>query len=92
LGYEGADRWVRHLIRGFPGGAVFVVAGAKTAPRLRRATAIILAVLSIAAAIETHWINHGDGLPVVAGAVAVACGAAFISYSEKSCNVAAHSR
>jgi hypothetical protein len=66
----------------------FVIAGARTAPRFRRVTAIALAVLAIALAARTHgvirWGIHVDHLPVVVEAVAVAGGAAFVLYSEWS--------
>jgi hypothetical protein len=84
LSYEGTGRWLRHLIGGFLGGAAFVVAGAKMAPRFRRATALVLAACSIVSAIGTHWINHGDVIPVVAATVAAVGGVAFLFYSERS--------
>ena len=70
--------------RRLPWGAIFVIAGAKTAPRFRVATAIVLAVGSIALAVRIHWFPHRDEVPIVAKALAVACGAAYIFYSEKS--------
>ena len=84
LSYEGFDRWLRHLTVGLSGGAAFIIAGAKTAPRFRRATAVVLAVVSIVVAVRIHWFPHRDDIPIVAEAVAVACGAAYVFYSEKT--------
>ena len=85
---EGAGRWARHLIFRFPGGLAYVIAGAKTAPRLRRVTAIVLVCLAIALSARTHgvirWGIHGDSLPVVVQSAAVLCGAAYIFNSERS--------
>ena len=86
LSYEGFDRWLRHLTGGLPGGVAFIIAGAKTAPRFHRATAVVLAVGSIALAIRIHWFPHRDDIPIVAEAAAVACGAAYMFYSEKTNN------
>jgi hypothetical protein len=84
LSYEGPDRWLRHLIGRFLGGAIFVVAGAKTAPRFRLVTAAALAMYSIVVAVQIHWFPHRDDIPIVAQAVAVACGLACLGASEKS--------
>ncbi|MEK6260304.1 MAG: hypothetical protein AABP62_16930 [Planctomycetota bacterium] len=84
LSYEGTGRWLRHLIGGFLGGAAFVVAGAKTAPRFRRATALVLAVGHIVSAVGIHWIHHRDIIPVIAATVAAVGGTALLFYSERS--------
>ena len=73
LSYEGFDRWLRHLIGRFLGGAAFVVAGARTAPRFPLATAIVLAAGPVAFDFRTHW---GDTVPVVTAAVAAIFGLA----------------
>ena len=84
LSYGGFDRWLRHLTGGLPGGVAFIIAGAKTAPRFRRATAVVLAVGSIVLAVRIHWFPHRDEIPIVAEAVAVACGAAYMFRSKRS--------
>ena len=81
--HEGTGRWLRHLIGGFLGGAAFVVAGAKTAPRFRRATALVLAAGYIVSAVGTHWVHHGDLIPVVAATVAAAGGVAYHFCSDR---------
>lgn len=84
LSREGTGRWLRHLIGGFLSGVPFVVAGAKTAPRFRRVTALVLAACSIVSAVGIHWVNHRDVIPVVAATVAAVGGVAFLFYSERS--------
>ncbi|MBI5761038.1 MAG: hypothetical protein HZA46_21145 [Planctomycetales bacterium] len=70
-------------------GAAFVIAGAKTVPRFRFATAVVLAVGWILYSLTSHVLVHlGRGTPhytdfVIAGAGA-AGGAVYIFYSEKS--------
>ena len=81
---EGAGRWLRHLIGGFLGGAAFVVAGAKMAPRFRRATALVLAAGYILSAVGIHWVRHGDLIPVVAATVSTAAGVAFHLYTDRA--------
>jgi hypothetical protein len=83
LSREGTGRWLRHLIGGFLGGAAFVVAGAMTAPRFRRATALVLAAGYILSVLGIHWVRHGDIIPVVAATVAAAAGVAFHFYSDR---------
>jgi hypothetical protein len=70
-------------------GLAFVVTGAKTAPRFRPATALVLAALWIGYAFLNHvYVHLGRGPPyytafaLAAGSAAVA--AAYICYSEKS--------
>ncbi len=70
-------------------GAAFVIAGAKTAPRYRGTTAIVLASLSILYSLMSHVVVHlGRGTPhytdFAVAAIAAACAAAYIVYSEKS--------
>lgn len=55
LSREGTGRWLRHLIGGFLGGAAFVVAGARMAPRFRRATALVLAAGYIVSAVNRRY-------------------------------------
>ena len=69
--------------------AGFVIAGAKTAPRGRLATAIVLAGLWILSALSSHVLVHlSRGKPhythFVVEAVAAAGAAVAIGYSEKS--------
>lgn len=84
LSREETGRWLRYLIGGFLGGAAFVVAGAKLAPRFRRATALILAAGYIVSAVGIHRVHHRDIIPVVAATIAAAGGVAFLFYSERS--------
>lgn len=84
LGREGFDRWSRHLIGGFLGGAVFVVSGAKTAPRCRRITALALGACWILTAVGIHWVNHRDIIPVVAATLAAVGGMVFHFSTERS--------
>lgn len=88
LDREGAGRWARHLIWGTPPAMAFVIAGAKTAPRFRRVSAVALAILAVALAALIHdvlWDGiHGDFLPVITETVAVAAGVAFVFSSERS--------
>lgn len=84
LSYEGADRWVRHLVARLLSGVALVIVGARMAPRWRRTTALALAALAFAMAVRTHWIVHRDDVPVVAEAVGVACGVALILFIERS--------
>lgn len=67
------NRSLRYLLWMFPEGVACVIAGAKTAPRWRLATAcVILWIL---------WIDriHGfEGPTLVATAVAGGCGAAYV--------------
>lgn len=84
LSREGTGRWLRYLIGGFLGGAAFVVAGAQTAPRFRRTTALVLAAGYIVSAVGIHWVHHRDVIPVVAATVATVGGVVFLFYSERS--------
>lgn len=83
LTYEGTDRWVRHVTACLLSGIAVVVTGAKMAPRCRRTTAMVLAVIAVALATRTHWVVHGDDLPVIAEAVGVACGVVVVLCAER---------
>lgn len=83
LSREGIGSWLRHLIGGFFGGAAFVVAGAKLAPRFRRTSALVLAAGDIVSAVGIHWVHHRDIIPVTAATVG---GVVFFFYSERSKN------
>lgn len=78
LTYEGTDRWIRHLTGRGISTVAFVVAGAMVAPRCRRPTAVVLAMILVANGVLIHWIVHRDSLPVVAEAAAVLVGVAII--------------
>ncbi len=78
---SGFNRSLRYLIWMFPKGVACVIAGAKTAPRCRLATASVVAVLWM---LWTDMIHRFAGPTVVATAVAAGCGVAFIFVSEKS--------
>jgi len=78
--------WIAPIVMSLP----MVIAGAKTAPRWRLATAIVLAVLWALYAIQyylvVHWVN-GSGGHNAHFAVAIASGAAGVAYvyfSEKA--------
>ncbi|MBC7819478.1 MAG: hypothetical protein IAG10_21555 [Planctomycetaceae bacterium] len=78
-----------HSVSGLLTAAVFVIAGAKTAPRGRLATAIVLAGLWNLAALSSHVLVHlSRGTPhymhFVVEAVGAAGAAVAIWYSEKS--------
>lgn len=75
-----SNRLLRYLIWLFPVGVTVVMVGAKTAPRLRLATASVLAVLWI---LWTNRIHGFEGPTVIATPVAAGCGLAFIFYWEK---------
>lgn len=83
LSYEGTGRWLRHLIGGIPSGVAFVVAGAKTAPRFHRGTAVALAICSITSAIVVHWPRHRDIIPIIAATVSAIGGVACLIYFEQ---------
>lgn len=77
--------WIAPIVMAIP----LVVAGAMTAPRWRFATAIVLAALWTAYAVQfylvVHWLHGGHGhyahfvVAIAAGATGVAC----VYYSEK---------
>ena len=78
-----------HSVSGILTAAVFVIAGAKTAPRGRLATALVLAGLWSLAALSSHVLVHlSQGTPhythFVVEAVGAAGAAVAIGYSEKS--------
>jgi len=82
-------RFVLPQIFGALMAAAFVLMGAKTAPRFRLATAIVLSVLWMLYAFMMFVFVHlGRGKPhyahFVIAAVAVAVAAAYVLYSEKS--------
>jgi hypothetical protein len=69
--------------------AAFVMAGAKTAPRSRLATAIVLAVANIVISINVNVSRQpGAGVTnythLAAESAGAALGVAYIFYSEKS--------
>jgi hypothetical protein len=75
----GGNRLLRYVIWLFPMGALFVMAGALTAPRWRVASAAVLAVVWIG------WTGkvHGWGYEAVAGAViGSAAGVMFVGWAE----------
>lgn len=82
-------RFFLHSVSGILTAAVFVIAGAKTAPRGRLATAIVLAGLWSQSALMSHVLmqpsrgirNYTD---FVVEAVAAASAVVAIYYSEKS--------
>lgn len=81
-------RFVLHSASGILTAAVFVIAGAKTAPRGRLATASVLAGLWSLAALSSHVLVHlSQGTPhythFVVEAVGAAGAAVAICYSEK---------
>jgi hypothetical protein len=83
------SRYFLHRIFTVVMGAAFVIAGARTAPRYRFATAAVLAVGWVAYSLASHVLVHlGRGTPhytdFVIAAVAAAGGAAYIFHSEKS--------
>lgn len=78
-----------HSVSGILTAAVFVIAGAKTAPRGRLATAIVLAGLWGLAALSSHVLVHlSQGTPhymhFFVEAMGAAGAAVAIGYSEKS--------
>ncbi len=78
-----------HSVSGILTAAVFVIAGAKTAPRRRLAIAIVLAGLWSLSALSSHVLVHlSQGTPhythFVVEAVGAAGAAVAIGYSEKS--------
>ena len=78
-----------HSVAGILTAAVFVIAGAKTAPRGRLATAIVLAGLWSLAALSSHVLVHlSQGTPhythFLVEAVGAGGAAVVIGYSEKS--------
>lgn len=82
-------RFFLHSLAGILTAAVFVIAGAKTAPRGRLATAIVLAGLWSLAALTSHVLVHlSQGTPhymhFLVEAVGAAGAAVAIGYSEKS--------
>lgn len=82
-------RFFLPCVSGILTAAVFVIAGAKTAPRGRLATAIVLAGLWSLAALCSHVLVHlSRGTPhythFVVEAVGAAGAAVAIGYSEKS--------
>src|SRR2546426_11861014 len=82
-------RFFLSCVSGILTAAVFVIAGAKTAPRGRLATAIVLAGLWSLAALSSHVLVHlSHGTPhythFVVEAVGAAGAAVAICYSEKS--------
>jgi hypothetical protein len=79
IGFEGTGRWVRHLVANLLSEPARVFVGAKTAPRSRQTTAIVLAVLNVALAILIH---REDYLPIVAQAIGLAVGIVIVHYSE----------
>ncbi len=77
--------WIFRILMG----AVFVIAGAKTAPRCCLATAIVLAVLWSLISLNIHVLVHlSQGTPhythFIVEAVAAVGAAGSILYSEKS--------
>jgi len=77
----GWNRLLRYVIWLFPMGALFVLAGALTAPRWRLAVAGVLAVFWIA------WTGkvHGWGYEAVTGAViGSAAGAAYVGWAKRT--------
>ncbi len=82
-------RFSLHSLSGILAAAVFVIAGAKTAPRGRLATAIVLAVLWSLSALTSHVLVHlSQGTPHYMHFLVEAVGAAgsvlAIGYSEKT--------
>ena len=82
-------RFFLHSVSGILTAAVFVIAGTKTAPRGRRATAIVLAGLWSLAALNSHVLVHlSQGTPhymyFIVEAVGAAGAAVAIGYSEKA--------
>ena len=82
-------RFFLSCVSGILTAAVFVIAGAKTAPRGRLATAIVLAGLWSLSALGSHALVHlSQGTPhythFVVEAVGAAGAAVAIGYSEKS--------
>ena len=88
------QRFVLPRLLGCLMAAAFVVVGAKTAPRWRHTTALVLAGLWIAYSLMDHVLVHlGRGIPhytdFVLAIVSAAGAAAYIWYSEKSRGVTA---
>ncbi len=80
-------RFFLHSVSGILTAAIFVIAGSKTAPRGRLATAIVLAGLWSLAALSSHVLVHlSQGTPhythFVVEAVVEAGAAVAISFSE----------
>jgi hypothetical protein len=83
------NRFILPWIFGLLMALAFVITGATTAPRRRVATAVVLVVLWTLYSLQIHVLVHlGRGVPhythFVVAAVAAACGAVYIVYSEKS--------
>jgi hypothetical protein len=79
LGFEGTGRWVRHLTANLLSEPARIFIGAKMAPRARRKTAIVLAILNVALAILIH---REDYLPIVAQTIGLGIGILVVHRSE----------